>query len=170
MEVNLSFSQRLKAFFTGKVSTKPQPQKIEEKNQTHTQKVTSKNQNTDSAVSLISLLQKHGRLIDFIFEDIDSYSDEEVGAGVRIVHEGCQKVLKEHITVTPIQKEKEETEITISEQVNPAKLKLTGNLNAQLPFKGILIHRGWEVTGINLPEILNKENSNIICPAEVDVK
>ena len=91
MQIQLSLAERLKALFLGKVKTK-EPTAETQKPKSHTKSnLSSSKQDNQAAIQLISLLQKHGRLVDFIFENIDSYSDEEVGAGVRIVHEGCKK-------------------------------------------------------------------------------
>jgi len=52
-----------------------------------------KENNQDSALQLISLLQKEGRLVDFINEDINSFADEQVAAAARVVHQGVKKAL-----------------------------------------------------------------------------
>ena len=84
----LSLKERLRILFTGKVPHLPkQISNLEEE--------AENTQQHESAAQLLQLLQKHGRLVDFIFEDIDTYSDEQVGAGVRVVHQGCRKVLND---------------------------------------------------------------------------
>src|SRR5690242_11018654 len=45
------------------------------------------------AVQLLALLQREGRLLDFLQENIDGYSDDQIGAAVRDIHRGCKKVL-----------------------------------------------------------------------------
>ncbi|OYV18887.1 MAG: hypothetical protein CG438_948, partial [Methylococcaceae bacterium NSP1-1] len=45
----------------------------------------------DAALQLLGLLQKEARFIDFIREDITSYSDADIGVAARVVHEGCNK-------------------------------------------------------------------------------
>ena len=37
----------------------------------------------DGAVRMLALLQREGRLLDFLYEDLTPYSDEKVGAVVR---------------------------------------------------------------------------------------
>src|SRR5215831_17828886 len=49
----------------------------------------------DAALQLLSLLQRDARLIDFAGENLADYSDTQVGAAARLVHEGCAKVLRE---------------------------------------------------------------------------
>jgi hypothetical protein len=44
---------------------------------------------SDRALQILALLQRDGRLIDFLMEDIRAYGDAQVGAAVRDVHAGC---------------------------------------------------------------------------------
>src|SRR5689334_6738761 len=45
------------------------------------------------ALQLLSLLQREGRLVDFLAEPIDGFSDAQIGAAVRDVHRGLRKAL-----------------------------------------------------------------------------
>jgi len=47
----------------------------------------------DRAVQMLALLQREGRLIDFVLEDLTAYSDAQIGAAARDVHAGCHRVL-----------------------------------------------------------------------------
>src|SRR5262245_48893552 len=40
---------------------------------------------------VLAVLQRDGRLIDFLEEDIDAYPDAQIGAAVRDIHRGCRK-------------------------------------------------------------------------------
>src|SRR4051812_9875585 len=42
------------------------------------------------AAQMLALLQRDGRLIDFLMEDVAPYADAQVGAAVRSVHAGCR--------------------------------------------------------------------------------
>src|SRR5262249_14378343 len=42
------------------------------------------------AVRLFALLQRDGRLLDFLLEDVKGYSNEQIGAAVRDIHRNCQ--------------------------------------------------------------------------------
>jgi hypothetical protein len=55
----------------------------------------------DRAVQMLALLQRDGRLIDFLAENISPYPDAQLGAAVRTIHEACRKVL-EHYVKLPI--------------------------------------------------------------------
>src|SRR5580704_17185900 len=47
----------------------------------------------NAALQLLSLLQREGRLVDFLQQEIASFPDADVGAAARVVHEGCRKAL-----------------------------------------------------------------------------
>ena len=49
-----------------------------------------------AALQLLGLMQREARFVDFIQEDVAPYTDAEIGAAARVVHEGCRKVLREH--------------------------------------------------------------------------
>src|SRR5688572_28787850 len=50
-------------------------------------------------ILVLTLLQREGRLLDFLLEDIEAASNEQIGAGVREIQRNCQKALKEHIVL-----------------------------------------------------------------------
>ena len=105
----------------------------------------------DSALLLLGLLQKEGRLVDFLHEDIKSYSDQEVGAAARIVHQGCQRVLQEHLKIAPVRDEPEGSRITLERGFDASAIRPTGNVVGDPPFTGALVHRGWRVVETRLP-------------------
>ena len=41
-------------------------------------------------VHFLAMLQDKGRLVDFLMDDINPYSDAQVGAAARVVHAGCK--------------------------------------------------------------------------------
>ena len=45
----------------------------------------------DRAVQMLALLQRDGRLIDFLAENISTYPDAQLGAAVRTIHEACRQ-------------------------------------------------------------------------------
>ena len=124
---------------------------------------------TGSAMQLLSLFQQEARLIDFLKEDVTSFSDEEVGAAARVIHAGGQKVLKEYVALTPVRSEDEESRITIAEGFNPQEVRLTGNVTGNAPFTGTLIHKGWKAESMTLPKLAENYDASIIAPAEVEL-
>ncbi|MCK6261787.1 DUF2760 domain-containing protein [Vibrio sp. ZSDE26] len=124
---------------------------------------------TDSAMQLLSIMQQEARLIDFLKEDLTSFSDEEVGAAARVIHTGGQKVLNDYVSLTSIRSEEEETRITIEEGFNAQQVRLTGNVTGSAPFTGTLVHKGWKATDMTLPKLAQNYDASIIAPAEVEL-
>jgi hypothetical protein len=123
----------------------------------------------DSALQMLSLLQQQGRFIDFLEEDITGYADQDVGAAARLVHEGCRRVLREHLTIEPVRTEPEGEAVTVEEGFDASAIRLTGNLVGQAPFSGRLIHRGWQVTEVRLPQMASGHNFSVLATAEVEL-
>ncbi|MDD5322370.1 MAG: DUF2760 domain-containing protein [Methylococcales bacterium] len=123
----------------------------------------------DAALQLLSLLQKEARFIDFIKEDIATYSDADIGVAARVVHEGCNKAINEHFSLAPVRSEKEGGKITLQQGFDASTVRLTGNIVGSAPFTGTLIHKGWQITGIRLPKLTQGHNANIIAAAEVEL-
>lgn len=123
----------------------------------------------EAALQLLGLLQKEARFIDFIKEDIASYSDADVGVAARVVHEGCNKAINEHFSLAPIRSEQEGGKITLQQGFDASSVRLTGNIVGSAPFTGTLIHKGWQVTNIRLPKLTQGHNANILAAAEVEL-
>ncbi|PCJ47157.1 MAG: hypothetical protein COA99_01340 [Moraxellaceae bacterium] len=123
----------------------------------------------EAALQLLMLLQQDARLIDFIHEDLTGFSDSDVGAAARVVHEGSKKVLQQVFTFQPIRTEEEETTITLPEGFNATENRLTGNVSGSAPFTGVLVHKGWRVTNISLPQLAKEHDVYVVAPAEVEL-
>jgi hypothetical protein len=123
----------------------------------------------DAALQLLSLLQREARLIDFANENITVYSDADIGAAARVVHEGCARVLREHFTIEPVRSELEGARLTLQEGFDAASVRLTGNVIGKAPFTGTLSHRGWRASKVSLPQLADKHDASIIAPAEVEL-
>lgn len=123
----------------------------------------------DAALQLLGLLQQEARFVDFIEEDVTSFSDSDIGAAARIVHEGCSKVLHKHFDFAPIRREQENSRVTIKSGFDPTEIRLTGNIVGKPPFTGNLVHRGWQVSAIRLPKLTDDHNVNVVASAEVEL-
>jgi len=123
----------------------------------------------DAALQLLSLLQKEARFIDFIKEDVTSYSDADIGIAARVVHEGCNKAINEHFTLAPIRNEQEGSKVTLPQGFDAGAVRLTGNITGAAPFTGTLIHKGWQVTNIRLPKLTQGHDAAILAAAEVEL-
>src|SRR5260221_613524 len=60
-------------------------------------------------ILLLTLMQREGRLIDFLLENVDGADNETLGAGVRSIHQACQKILREHLDLEPVLKAEEKS-------------------------------------------------------------
>lgn len=123
----------------------------------------------DAALQLLGLLQREARLLDFVEEDIAAYSDADIGAAARVVHDGCRKTLREHFTLRPVRDEAEGARITLEEGFDAAAVRLSGNVVGQAPFSGELTHRGWRITDVRLPRLADGHDARIVAPAEVEL-
>jgi hypothetical protein len=122
-----------------------------------------------SALVLLALLQREGRLVDFLEQDIADFDDEDIGAAARAVHEGCRKALRSHATVEPVRDEAEESRVTIEAGYAPSDVKLTGAVGPKPPYAGVLRHRGWRVRELSLPEPVAGHDVQVVAPAEVEL-
>ena len=123
----------------------------------------------DAALQLLSLLQKEARFIDFIKEDVSAFSDADIGAAARVVHQGCVKAINAHFTLAPVSQNQEGSRMTLNQGFDASSYRLTGNIVGQAPFTGTLVHKGWQVTDLRLPKLTEGHNANIIAPAEVEL-
>ena len=123
----------------------------------------------DAALQLLSLLQRDARLIDFAGENLADYSDAQVGAAARLVHEGCAKVLREHFQIMPVRDEAEGSRVALPAGFDAAAVRLTGNVVGQPPFNGSLRHRGWRVAEVRLPQLAEGHDTRVLAAAEVEL-
>jgi hypothetical protein len=123
----------------------------------------------DAALQLLTLLQQEARLIDFTREDLSAYSDADVGAAARVVHEGSKKALNAYFSFAAIRSEDEESQVTLAPGFNAAEVRLTGNVVGEAPFTGTLIHKGWKVTEVKLPKLAEGHDTSLVAPAEVEL-
>ena len=123
----------------------------------------------DAALQLLTLLQQDARFIDFCQEDLTGYSDADIGAAARVVHEGSKKTLNNYFTFEAVRSEEEESRITLAEGFNAAEVRLTGNVVGDAPFTGTLVHKGWKVTDVKLPKLAEGHDTSIVASAEVEL-
>jgi hypothetical protein len=123
----------------------------------------------DRAVQMLALLQRDGRLIDFLSENIATYPDVQLGAAVRNIHESCGQALERYVTLEPILDSEEEQPVTVPAGFDPAAIKLIGNVVGAPPVRGVLRHRGWRVKEVNLPPLPQGTGRMVVAPAEVEL-
>jgi hypothetical protein len=124
---------------------------------------------TEPALQLLALLQREGRLVDFLEEDVASFPDADIGAAARVVHAGCRKALRDHVELLPVRTEEEGAKVTLAEGFSPAEIKLTGDVQGKGPHTGTLRHRGWRAAKITLPVAIDGHDARVIAQAEVEL-
>ena len=122
---------------------------------------------TRGALQLLSLLQREGRFIDFVQQEVTGFGDADIGAAARLVHEGCRRALHDHARVVSVRNEAEGSRLTIERA--SADLKLVGNVSGSAPFRGVLRHRGWRVVGLSLPRWVGEQDPEIVAQAELEL-
>ncbi|MBW2099447.1 MAG: DUF2760 domain-containing protein [Deltaproteobacteria bacterium] len=118
---------------------------------------------------LVSILQNEGRLVDFLSEDLRLYEDAQIGAAVRNIHENCKKTINKYLAPKAVIDKSEGDPVTVQEGFDPSRIKLTGNVTGEPPFEGLLRHRGWKATKLDLPKLSGREDAMIIAPAEIEI-
>ncbi len=121
----------------------------------------------EGALMLLGLLQREGRLVDFLRESLDQHADAAIGAAVRDIHRGCKKVLDEHLRLEPVMPGQEEGPVVVPRGFDPAEVRLIGKATGEPPFRGILVHHGWRASGVKLPTMSEGFDRRVLAPAEV---
>jgi hypothetical protein len=123
------------------------------------------------AVTLLAALQREGRLIDFLKEPIETYSDAQVGAAVRDIHRDCGSLLERQFGIRPVLSQTEGSNVTIGADAKNGRIKLTGKIGDDAQASGTLVHHGWLVTKTEVPVWTgSNEAASVVAPAEVEVR
>ncbi|MCP5469270.1 MAG: DUF2760 domain-containing protein [Chlamydiales bacterium] len=118
-----------------------------------------------SHLRLLYLLQKQGRLVDFLKQDISAFSDAEVGAAVRKIHEETRKSLEECVRLRPLFPEEEGAQVTVPDGYDAGHVKVVGKVKGKPPYTGVLRHKGWKAERLDL-----ECGDSVVCPAEVEIQ
>jgi hypothetical protein len=122
-----------------------------------------------AALQLLGVLQREGRLVDFLEEDLTGYPDAAIGAAARTVHEGCKRAIQELFKLEPVLRQPEGAVVEVAQGFDPAAVRLTGNVVGKPPFKGSLRHHGWRAQEVTLPPSADGMDPAIVAPAEVEL-
>jgi hypothetical protein len=122
-----------------------------------------------SALQLLAMLQREGRLIDFLQEDVAAFPDADVGAAARIVHEGCRKLVRQYLTLEPVLPQSEGDRVQVPAGFDAGRIRLTGNVAGQPPYGGALKHHGWVTTAVKFPALSPAMDPRVLAPAEVEL-
>ena len=118
---------------------------------------------------LFSAMQREGRLMDFLSEDLDQYDDSQIGSAVRNIHAGCKQVIQKYLKPEPVVTQAEGEKTVVAEDFDPGLITLTGKVVGTPPFTGIVRHKGWQTGKIDLPKLSGRQNAKVIAPAEIEI-
>jgi hypothetical protein len=94
-----------------------------------------------------------------------------VGAAARDVLRDCGKVLDRLFGLEPVVQDAEGAEIEAPAKSDAGKYRLTGNVTGEPPFRGQLVHHGWQATRCELPQWSGSDESAlIVSPVELEVR
>jgi uncharacterized protein DUF2760 len=123
------------------------------------------------ALSLLAVLQREARFVDFIKEPLAEYTDAQIGAAVRGVHKDCAAVLDRVFAVASLRAESEGADVEVPAGFDPAQFRLVGNVPDRAPIRGKLCHAGWRATKCDVPQWSGRDESAlVIAPCEVELK
>ncbi len=150
-----AFAAKLKALLGGvevKPTTPPPPPKP-----------------SGTPLRMLALLQAEARLVDFLLEDVQAYSDDQIGQAVREVHKKAQAALKQHAVIEPVLGGKEDDPVTVPKGFDPSAIRVIGNVTGEPPFNGQIQHPGWKVKELKLAPPPLGADEFILQPAEVQI-
>jgi hypothetical protein len=121
------------------------------------------------ALTLLAALQREGRLVDFLKESLEGATDSQIAGAVRDVHRDCGQVLDRMFALRPVLAQEEGAQVEVS--ADAERFRLVGNVTGGPPFRGTLVHAGWEASKCELPIWSGSPASaRIVAPAEVEIK
>jgi hypothetical protein len=123
----------------------------------------------DGALQMLAILQRDSRLVDFLMEDIASYSDDQVGAAVRELHDQCRDSIARYVALQPVIDGVEGTPVKAPSN-DPRVVRFIGNVPATPPSGGTLRHKGWRAAKVDLPALAAKDDATIVAPAEIEIE
>jgi len=148
---------------------RPEPEKRPEPPPAERPKASTAQHHKEGALALLALLQREGRLVDFLTEAIDDAPDDAIGAAVREVHRGCRKVFDQYLQMEPVMPGEEGAKASVPKGFDPAEIRLIGEAKGEPPYRGTLRHHGWRVVDARLPALADSVDRTVIAPAEVEL-
>lgn len=124
----------------------------------------------DGAIQILGILQRDGRLVDFLMEDISGASDDQIGAAVRSLQEQCRAALQRYVRLAPVI-DGVEGSYTKLDTNDPTVVRLLGNVPATgKATGGILRHKGWRADAVELPALKPSQAGTVVAPAEIEIE
>ena len=118
----------------------------------------------DVALRLLATLQEEARLIDFVREDIDGYSDAQVGSAVRGIHAALRKALDERLAVEPILRGRGRRPRRGAGRLRAGADPPHRQARRRAAVLGVLRHGGWRARDVRLPAPSPGSDATILRP------
>jgi hypothetical protein len=122
-----------------------------------------------AALRMLAILQAESRLVDFLMEDIQGASDEQIGQAVREVHKKAQAALKQHAVIETVLSGNEGETTTVPKGFDPSAIRVVGNVTGEPPFTGAINHPGWRVKELKVAPPPEGADEFVLQPAEVQI-
>ncbi len=164
------FAQRIDEVLALPPAAEPTPPQLEKPKSTPAPAPPAKPVRSE-ALTLLAALQREARFVDFIQEDLTGYTDAQIAAAVRDVHSQCRKVLERMFALRPACSQAEGQPIEVPAGFDPARFHLTGRVDGVPPFRGRVVHPGWEATRCELPVWTGSTAAaRVVAPVEVEIQ
>ncbi len=118
---------------------------------------------------MLALLQAEARLVDFLMDDLQRATDEQIVAAAREVHRKAQKALKDHAVIEQVLPGDEGQTTTVPRGFDPSAIRVVGNVTGEPPFTGAINHPGWRVKELKLATPAEGIDEFVLQPAEVQL-
>jgi hypothetical protein len=103
-------------------------------------------------------------------EPLGDYSDAQVGAATRDVLRDCSKTLERLFAIRPVIDAEEGATHETPATVDAGRYRLTGNVAGDPPYRGQLVHHGWQATRCELPQWSGTvDAATIVAPVELEL-
>ena len=119
------------------------------------------------AITLLATLQREARFVDFLKEPLDGYSDAQIGAAARDVHRDCGK--RARAAVRPAGRSstrRKGPQVEVPAGFDAGRFRLTGNVTGEPPFRGRLVHHGWEADQVRAARLVRQRRrpARVVAP------
>lgn len=123
----------------------------------------------NDALTLLAILQREARFLDFVQESVDDHSDSDIGAAVRELHRECAATVERHFAIRPASTRSEGTPVEVPAGFDPARYRFVGRIPGSPPFRGKVAHPGWKATRCDVPVWKGPgESAMIVAPTTVE--
>jgi len=124
----------------------------------------------NDAITLLATLQREARFVDIVMEPLGDYTDAQVGAATRDVLRDCGQTLERLFAIQPVIDAEDGAPHETPAKMDTARYRVTGNVVGEPPYRGQLVHHGWQATRCELPKWTGSDDAAlIVAPVELNV-